>query len=108
MKQGGESMRWFSVALLAGVFCLGGVADSRAERTVLNVGIAAPDAGRLDPHLSANLQDKAVLSWMFNGLVRIRPGESNPASIEPDLAREWSSNPAGTEWTFRLREGVQC
>ena len=45
---------------------------------------------------------------MFNGLVRVRPGQISPEFIEPDLAESWTSNPAGTEWTFKLRRGVQC
>ncbi len=45
---------------------------------------------------------------MFNGLVRIRPGQISPEFIEPDLAESWTSNAAGTEWTFKIRKGVQC
>jgi peptide/nickel transport system substrate-binding protein len=45
---------------------------------------------------------------MFNGLVRVRPGRISPEFIEPDLAESWTSNAAGTEWTFKLRQGVQC
>ena len=45
---------------------------------------------------------------MFNGLVRVRPGKISPEFIEPDLAESWTSNPAGTEWTFKIRSGVQC
>ena len=45
---------------------------------------------------------------MFNGLVRIQPGRASPEFIEPDLAESWTSSPDGTEWTFKLRQGVQC
>jgi peptide/nickel transport system substrate-binding protein len=78
------------------------------DNNVLNVGIAAPDAGRLDPHLSATTIDKAVFGWMFNGLVRFAPGTASPDTIEPDLAEKWSSTPDGLQWTFNLRKGVQC
>jgi len=43
-----------------------------AAKTVLTVGMAAIDAGRLDPHLSATTPDKALFDWMFNGLVRMK------------------------------------
>ena len=81
-----------------------------AAKTVLNVGMAAIDAGRLDPHLSATTPDKALFNWMFNGLVRMKQGTMNPdaALIEGDLAESWKSSPDGKQWTFNLRKGVQC
>ena len=81
-----------------------------AVKTVLNVGMAAIDAGRLDPHLSATTPDKALFNWMFNGLVRMKQGTMNPdaALIEGDLAESWKSSPDGKQWTFSLRKGVQC
>ena len=78
------------------------------DTNFLNVGIAASDAGRLDPHLSATTIDKAVFGWMFNGLVRFTPGTASPDTIEPDLAESWESTADGLEWTFSLRQGVQC
>jgi peptide/nickel transport system substrate-binding protein len=47
-------------------------------------------------------------TWMFNGLVRIKPGQISPQYIEPDLAESWTSNPTGTEWIFKIRPGAQC
>lgn len=79
-----------------------------APKTTLTVATGYADAGRLDPHLSSAGQDKAIISWMFNGLVRIEPGRASPEFIEPDLATEWTSNTARTVWTFKLREGVEC
>ncbi len=98
--------------LLAGGLALGAgtanLAMAGPDTNVLNVGIAAPDAGRLDPHLSATTIDKAVFGWMFNGLVRFAPGTASPETIEPDLAESWESSDDGLEWTFHLRDGVQC
>jgi peptide/nickel transport system substrate-binding protein len=73
-----------------------------AAKTVLNVGMAAIDAGRLDPHLSATTPDKALFNWMFNGLVRMKQGTMNPDSalMEGDLAESWKSSPDGKQWTF--------
>ena len=66
-----------------------GQSQAGSETNFLNVGIAASDAGRLDPHLSATTIDKAVFGWMFSGLVRFTPGTASPNTIEPDLAKSW-------------------
>ncbi|MEO7762183.1 MAG: ABC transporter substrate-binding protein, partial [Casimicrobiaceae bacterium] len=79
-----------------------------AQKKSLVVGMGSADAGKLDPHIASTTPDKGLLSWMFNGLVRVRPGRISPEFIEPDLAESWTSNPTGTEWTFKLRQGVQC
>lgn len=83
------------------------LAPARAE-TVLSVGMAAADLGSLDPHHTATTQDKAIIGWMFNGLVRFKPGTMNPEQIEPDLAEKWEASPDQLTWTFHLRDGVQC
>ena len=75
---------------------------------VSNVGMAAADLGSLDPHRTATTPDKAVIGWMFNGLVRFKPGTMNPEAIEPDLAQSWDTSPDQLTWTFHLRKGVQC
>lgn len=79
-----------------------------AQKRDLVVAAATPDAGKLDPHLAAAGADKGMLNWVFNALVRIKPGQASPQFIEPDLAESWSQNTSGTEWTFKLRQGVQC
>ncbi len=79
-----------------------------AAGTTLNVGMASADAGKLDPHVATTTPDKGLLHWMFNGLVRIQPGQANPSFIEPDLAESWTTSENGLEWTFTLRRGVQC
>jgi peptide/nickel transport system substrate-binding protein len=98
-------------AALAAMLIVATVAPpSYAAKTVLNVGMAAIDAGRLDPHLSATTPDKVLFGMMFNGLVRMKPGTINPdpALMEGDLAESWKSSPDGKQWTFSLRKGVQC
>jgi peptide/nickel transport system substrate-binding protein len=79
-----------------------------AQKRDLVVATSQADAGNLDPHQASNGPDKGILNWMFNALVRIRPGQASPEFIEPDLAESWSSNESGTEWTFKIRRGVQC
>ena len=51
---------------------------------------------------------QGLVQYIFNGLVRIRPGQISPDTIEPDLAESWTSAAGGTEWTFKIRQGVQC
>jgi peptide/nickel transport system substrate-binding protein len=104
-------MRWVAkgaLALACVVAATLAARDARGEKTVLNVGMAAIDAGRLDPHLSSTTPDKALFGWMFNGLARFKPGTMNAELLEPDLAESWTSTPDGKEWTFKLRQGVQC
>jgi peptide/nickel transport system substrate-binding protein len=79
-----------------------------AQKRELVVATSQTDAGKLDPHQASAGADKGILNWMFNALVRIRPGQASPDFIEPDLAESWTSNAAGTEWTFKIRSGVQC
>ena len=90
---------------LAGLL-LGGTAY--ADGTTLTVGINVADAGVTDPHSATSTADKGLLHWMFNGLVRIKPGESNPDFIEPDIAESWTISDDGLTWTFSLREDVEC
>ena len=94
-----------TAAAFAAVFSM---TPALAQKKTLVVGMGSADAGKLDPHIASTTPDKGLLSWMFNGLVRIKPGKISPEFIEPDLAESWTSNPAGTEWTFKIRAGVQC
>ncbi|TQF78212.1 polyamine ABC transporter substrate-binding protein [Elioraea sp. Yellowstone] len=98
-------------ALLAGAAALGvaafGGTAAAQPRTTLNVGMAAQDVGRLDPHFAVSTIDRVAVAWMFNGLVRFKPGSINPAEIEPDLAERWEASADGRTWTFVLRRGVQ-
>jgi peptide/nickel transport system substrate-binding protein len=78
-----------------------------APKTDLVVGMAAQDVGKLDPHLAVSTIDRTVVAWMFNGLVRFKPGSMTPADIEPDLATSWEFSPDKKVWTFHLRHGVK-
>lgn len=72
---------------------------------VLKIALNA-DATRLDPHFNSTASDLTVTQPIFNGLVRFKPGTVSGSEIEGDLAESWESNPEGTIWTFKLREGV--
>lgn len=95
-------------ALLALSFA--GAAQAQAPTPAgptLRIGMAAQDVGRLDPHFAVSTIDRVAVAWMFNGLVRFRPGSIDPSLIEPDLAERWESSADGKSWTFFLRRGVQ-
>ncbi|MEM8664737.1 MAG: ABC transporter substrate-binding protein, partial [Pseudomonadota bacterium] len=96
------------VILTIGLASLMGVGAAQAAGTTLNVGMASADAGTLDPHVATTTPDKGLLHWMFNGLVRIKPGQASPEFIEPDIAESWETSDDGLTWTFKLREDVEC
>ncbi|MFC0408545.1 ABC transporter substrate-binding protein [Roseomonas elaeocarpi] len=101
-------MRLVSLRIVAVAAALGVPTLALAEpRTTLNIGMAAQDVGRLDPHFAVSTTDRIPVSWMFNGLVRFKPGSIDPATIEPDLAESWEHSEDGKVWTFHLRQGVQ-
>ena len=87
---------------------LAGIGTAHAAGTTLNVGMASADAGKLDPHLATTTPDKGVLHWMFNGLVRVKPGQASPGFIEPDIAESWKASADGLTWAFKIRKGVAC
>lgn len=98
------------VATLALAACLGtlvGYAPAAQAQKTLSIGMASQDIGQLDPHRAVSTQDKPVVGWVFNGLVRFKPGSADMSTLEPDLAESWTASPDQTVWTFKLRRGVQ-
>ena len=63
-----------------------------AQKRELVVATSQTDAGKLDPHQASAGADKGILNWVFNALVRIKPGQASPEFIEPDLAESWTAN----------------
>ena len=95
------------LALAAALAALVPAGVHAAPKTDLIVGMAAQDVGKLDPHLAVSTIDRTVVAWLFNGLVRFKPGSMSPADIEPDLAVSWESSADKKVWTFKLRPGVK-
>ena len=93
-----------TVLAAAAVLLLAGAAQAE---TTLNVGMSAADVNQLDPHRATTTQDKPLTAWMFNGLVRFKPGSASLEGLEPDLAERWESSPDKITWTFYLRKGVK-
>ncbi len=77
-----------------------------AQETVLRVA-GDGNVSTLDAHRASSTSDKTVIGWMYNGLVRFKPGSADPKDIEPDLAERWEQSPDGKVWTFHLRQGVK-
>ena len=69
---------------------------------VLIVGqIAEPKS--LDPAAVTAVNDFRILVNVYEGLVRYKSGT---LEVEPGLAESWDISEDGTEYTFKLREGV--
>ena len=84
---------------------LSGLAPALQAQTppgVLIVGqIAEPKA--LDPAAVTAVNDFRILMNVYDGLVRYKSGT---LEVEPALATSWTISEDGTEYTFKLREGV--
>jgi peptide/nickel transport system substrate-binding protein len=87
---------------------LGFLLAAGAQAQTLRVAVPGNDMASLDPYRATATLDVNVVNWVFNGLVRIKPGQINPELIEPDIAESWTSTPDKKEWTFKLRDNVQC
>jgi peptide/nickel transport system substrate-binding protein len=92
------------LAVLLGATLL--AAPVSAQDNVLRVS-AGGDVATLDAHRASATNDKVPVSWIYNGLVRFKPGSADPATLEPDLAERWEVSPDGKVWTFYLRKGVK-
>jgi len=78
-----------------------------AQDNVLRVSASGGDVSTLDAHRASATNDKVPVSWIYNGLVRFKPGSADPETLEPDLAERWEVSPDGKVWTFHLRKGVK-
>ncbi|PTM41438.1 ABC transporter substrate-binding protein [Bosea sp. 124] len=65
------------------------------------------DVSTLDAHRASATADKTLIGWIYNGLVRFKPGSADPQDLEPDLAERWVTSPDGKVWTFHLRKDVK-
>ena len=78
-----------------------------AQKKSLVVGMGSADAGKLDPHIASTTPDKGLLSWMFNGLVRIqaraRSARNSSSPISPRAGRRIRPAPNG-----RSRSAAAC
>lgn len=57
----------------------------------------------LDPINQPSTENSIVVGLMYNRLMDL----SSTFEVSPELAESWESNADGSEWTFKLRQGVK-
>ena len=106
-----EVMSWL-MASGATIAAAGGLVSSASEVLAMtpkkggNVRLASNQHGpadTLDPILFTQSIDYGRGRMIYNNLVRF----NEDLTVGPELATEWESNPDATEWTFKLRKGVE-
>jgi len=101
-----RNARWFT-GLALGAVMLSPSPPGLAQGTTLRVSVGAGDVATLDAHRASATNDKGIVGWIYNGLVRFKPGSAEPKDLEPDLAERWEKSSDGKVWTFHLRKGVK-
>jgi len=92
------------VATWAANTALAGASVHRsAPPTTLHLAFAA-DMQVPDPDIFYELEGNAVVTSVYEGLVRYKP---NSIQVEPALATSWTVSPDGLTYTFHLRPGVK-
>jgi peptide/nickel transport system substrate-binding protein len=98
--------RILAAALAIGVFATGCAeserSDDPADAETFVFG-APGDPSSLDPALASDGETFRVTRQAFEALLE---HESGGTELVGGLAEDWRSNPAGTRWTFELRDGV--
>lgn len=59
-------------------------------------------AATVSPFSAHTATERAIVSLVFRGLVRLGPADT----LVGDLAERWAVDPTGSTWTFRLRDGL--
>jgi len=78
-----------------------------AAKQVFRWGHNTSDINTLDPAFSTSNPTYTAGGWIFNGLVRVKPGTVDFSKLEGDLARSWDISGDHLTYTFYLRKGVQ-
>jgi peptide/nickel transport system substrate-binding protein len=94
--------RLLLLATLAAAAANPATADTPRSGGTLNVGFD-DDAKTFDPALSVQLSERQVLYCVFNTLTAVGPD----FSIQPELARAWTTENGGLRYVFQLVEGVK-
>jgi peptide/nickel transport system substrate-binding protein len=89
------------LSFLVSALALSGAAS--ADTCVKLVGYEWSAHNTLDPAHINNIADSMHVYAAYEPLIWI----DSSFNLAPDLAESWSSNPDGTQWTFKLRQGVK-
>jgi peptide/nickel transport system substrate-binding protein len=92
-----------AVALVLVAGCGGDDGGGGGGGDQLVFGTAA-DPVVLDGALVSDGESLRAIDQMFEGLVTLKEGSTE---VVPALAESWEADPAGTAWTFHLRDGVK-
>jgi oligopeptide transport system substrate-binding protein len=87
-----------ALALLFSGFLIGCHPASPSNHSVLRRGLAGEPA-TLDPGMAADTYSAAVLSDLYEGLT----AESTSGEVVPGVAKSWTVDATGTEYSFQLR-----
>ena len=82
---------------------------SHAQQAPLSASVIGADITTLDPARATTTTDLVPVGWIYNGLVRFKPGSADPKDLEPDLAASGTTRPtarpgpsiSGTTFTSR-------
>jgi peptide/nickel transport system substrate-binding protein len=96
-----------ATSAIAMLMLSGALASATAQEKVLQISSGGTDIATLDAHRASATTDKALVGWMYNGLVRFPTGSADPKDLEPDLAERWETSADRKTWTFYLRKGVK-
>lgn len=80
----------------------GGDSASKDETDTLNVALSG-DILAIDPQQTGGTPTETIKAHVFDTLVTL----NSDGTFSPNLATEWNASKDGTEWTFKLREGVK-
>ena len=81
-------------------------AGELSTEQILKFGTLSGDIlGPMDPMY--NFWEVPWLHFIFDGLIRMKPGDEGLDKLEPDLATEYSLSDDRTIYTFKLRSGVR-
>lgn len=99
-----RGMRSFSLSLIGCVVLVAGCtpAPEALSGKVLIYG-RGNDAVTLDPADAEDGESVKTITNVFDTLVTY---DDNGTDLVPALAESWTQNESGTEWTFKLRQGV--
>lgn len=80
----------------------GGDSASKDKTDTLNVALSG-DILAIDPQQTGGTPTETIKAHVFDTLVTL----NSDGTFSPNLATEWDVSEDGTEWTFKLREGVK-